>query len=83
MPSPSKVGMLFREDSDLFISMISNKDFPIEFVSKCGRAKFKMGRYPFEGHPYEMVMPGSEVAELRSASREIFAAITDFLKKIQ
>ena len=83
MPSPSKVGMLFREKSDLFISLVSNKDFPIEFVSKCARARFKIGRYPFDGHVYDMTMAGSEVAELRSDSREIFAAITDFLKKIQ
>lgn len=82
MPSPSKVGMLFREESDLFISMIANCDFPIEFVSKCARARFKIGRYPFEGHVYDMTMAGSDVEELRSDSREIFAAITDFLKKI-
>ena len=82
MPSPSKVGMLFREESDLFISMIANCDFPIEFVSKCAKARFKIGRYPFEGHVYDMTMAGSDVEELRSDSREIFAAITDFLKKI-
>lgn len=82
MPSPSKVGMLFREESDLFISMIANSNFPIEFVSKCAKARFKIGRYPFEGHVYDMTMAGSDVEELRSDSREIFAAITDFLKKI-
>lgn len=82
MPSPSKVGMLFREESDLFISMVANSNFPIEFVSKCARARFKIGRYPFEGHAYDMTMAGSEIAELRSDSREIFAAITEFLKKI-
>ena len=82
MPSPSKVGMLFREESDLFISMIANCDFPIEFVSKCAKARFKIGRYPFEGHVYDMTMAGSDIEELRSDSRKIFAAITDFLKKI-
>lgn len=82
MPSPSKVGMLFREESDLFISMIANCDFPIEFVSKCAKARFKIGRYPFEGHVYDMTMAGSDIEELRSDSREIFAAITEFLKKI-
>ena len=82
MPSPAKVGMLFREESDLFISMIANSDFPIEFVSKCAKARFKIGRYPFEGHVYDMTMAGSDIEELRSDSREIFAAITDFLKKI-
>ena len=83
MPSPSKVGMLFREESDLFISMIANCDFPIEFVSKCARARFKIGRYPFAGHAYDMIMAGNAIEELRSDSREIFAAITEFLKKIE
>lgn len=83
MPTPAKVGELFREKSDLFISMVANGDFPIEFVSKCARARFKIGRYEFEGHAYDMIMAGSAVAELRSDSREIFAAITEFLKKIE
>lgn len=83
MPSPAKVGMLLGEKSDLFISLVSNKNFPIEFVSKCAKARFKIGRYPFDGHVYDMTIAGSEVEELRSDSREIFAAITDFLKKIQ
>lgn len=83
MPTPAKVGELFREKSDLFISMVANGDFPIEFVSKCARARFKIGRYEFEGHAYDMIMAGSAVEELRSDSREIFAAITEFLKKIE
>ena len=83
MPTPTKVGELFREKSDIFISMVANGDFPIEFVSKCARARFKIGRYEFEGHAYDMIMAGSAVEDLRSDSREIFAAITEFLKKIQ
>ena len=83
MPTPAKVGELFREKSDIFISMVANGDFPIEFVSKCARARFKIGRYEFEGHAYDMIMAGSAVEDLRSDSREIFAAITEFIKKIQ
>lgn len=83
MPTPAKVGELFREKSDLFISMVANGDFPIEFVSKCARARFKIGRYEFEDHAYDMIMAGNAVEELRSDSREIFAAITEFLKKIE
>lgn len=83
MPDPSKVRSLFCEKSDLFISMVANGDFPIEFVSKCAKARFKIGRFPFEGHTYDMTMEGGAIEELRSDSREIFAAITDFLKKIK
>lgn len=83
MPDPHKVKALFSEKSDLFISMVANGDFPIEFVSKCARSRFKVGRYPYDGHAYDMIMEGSAIEELRSDSREIFVAITEFLKKIK
>lgn len=82
-PDVKKVANLIEEQSDLFISMIDNGDFPIEFLSKCAKARFKIGRKGFEGHAYDMVVTGGETAELRSDSRKIFAAIKDFLTKIQ
>ena len=82
-PEVKKVANLLEEQSDLFISMIDNGDFPIEFLSKCAKARFKIGRKGFEGHAYDMVVTGGETAELRSDSRKIFAAIKDFLTKIQ
>ena len=82
-PDVKKVANLLEEQSDLFISMIDNGDFPIEFLSKCAKARFKIGRKGFEGHAYDMGVTGGETAELRSDSRKIFAAIKDFLTKIQ
>ena len=83
MPDLGKIAPLMEEPSDLFISMVDNCDFPIEFVSKCARARFKIGRYEYEGHPYNLVMSGSTGTDLRSDARQIFASATDFLKKIQ
>ena len=82
-PDVKKVTHLLEEQSDLFISMIDNGDFPIEFLSKCANARFKIGRKGFDGHAYDMVVTGGETAELRSDSRKIFAAIKEFLTKIQ
>ena len=82
-PDVKKVTHLLEEQSDLFISMIDNGDFPIEFLSKCAKARFKIGRKGFDGHAYDMVVTGGETAELRSDSRKIFAAIREFLTKIQ
>ena len=82
-PDLKKVSHLVDEQSDLFISMIDNGDFPVEFLSKCAKARFKIGRKGFEGHAYDMVVTGNETAELRSDSRKIFAAIRDFLTTIQ
>lgn len=82
-PDMSKIGPLIYEQSDLFISMVDNKDFPIEFLTRCTRARFKIGRHDYEDHPFNMILSGSETAELRSEARQIFAAITEFIAKIR
>ena len=82
-PDFSKIGTLLQEPSDLFISMIDNSSFPIDFLSKCSKAKFKIGRCGYEGHAYDMIMTGSPTEDLRSDSRRIFVAIAEFMTKIK
>lgn len=82
-PDVKKIAPLIEEQSDLFISMIDNDEFPIEFLSKCAKARFKVGRKGYDGHAYDMVVIGSETSELRSDSQKIFNAIKDFLNKIR
>ena len=81
-PDMSKVIGLLGERSDLFISMIENGDFPIEFISKCAMARFKIGRCGLPGHAYDMVISGSQTADLRSDSCRIFDGIVEYLNKI-
>ena len=83
MPDLGKIAPLMEEQSDLFISMVDNCDFPIEFVTRCTKARFKIGRYDYEGHPFNMILSGGETTDLRSEARQIFAAITEFLTKIR
>ena len=82
-PDFSKAGPLLFEKSDLFISMVDNGSFPIEFLSKCSKASFKIGRCGFEGHAYDMIFSGSQAEESKPDSRQIFSAITEFLTKIK
>ena len=82
-PDMGKIGPLIYEQSDLFISMVDNSDFPIEFLTRCTRARFKIGRHDYEGHPFDMILSGGETTELRSEARQIFAAITEFITKIR
>ena len=82
-PNVEKITALLEEKSDLFLSMIDNGDFPIEFMSKCAKARFKVGRRAFDGHAYDMVVSGSSTEDLRSDSREIFKEFTEFLLKIK
>lgn len=83
MPDLSKIAPLLEEKSDLFISMVDNANFPIDFVARCTKARFKIGRHEYDGHPYNMILAGGETADLRSEARQIFAAITDFITKIK
>jgi len=83
MPDLAKVAPLIEEPSDLFISMIDNGDFPIDFLTRCTKARFKIGRHEYEGHPFNMILSGGETADLRSEARAIFAAITEFITKIR
>lgn len=82
-PDLGKIGPLIDEQSDLFISMVDNGEFPIDFLTRCTKARFKIGRYKYEGHPFDMILSGGETAELRSEARQIFAAITEFITKIR
>lgn len=81
-PDISKVMGLLGEKSDLFISMVDNNDFPIEFISKCARARFKIGRRIFPERVFDMVISGGQTADLRSDSCEVFDAMIEFLNKI-
>lgn len=83
MPDPDKLGNLIYEPSDLFISMVDNGDFPIEFISKCTKARFKIGRCGFKGHAYDMIISDNPSEGLTSDSGKIFEAIKDFLNKIR
>lgn len=83
MPDLTKVAGVIEDKSDLFISMVDNGNFPIDFLARCSKARFKIGRYEYDGHPYDMILAGGETTDLRSEARQIFAAITDFLTKIK
>ena len=82
-PDLKKIAPLVEEQSDLFISMIDSSDYPVDFLSKCTKARFKIGRRGYDGHAYDMLVIGSETDELRSDSQNIFNAIKDFLNKIR
>ena len=83
MPSYEKVSPLIEQESDLFVSLVDNGDFPIDFVSKCAAARFKIGRRAYEGHCFDMIMSGKQEGKVRTGGREVFAGIVEFLGKIE
>ena len=82
MPEYSTVAGMIEEPCDLFISLINNGNFPIDFVSKCSCARFKIGRRAYPGHVFDMICSGKETVGLRSGGRQVFAGIIEFLGKI-
>ena len=82
IPAYEKVATLFEEQSDLLISLIDNSDSPIDYISQCTRARFKIGRKAYPGHSFDLVISGKQPDGLRSGGGQVFAAITEFLGKI-
>ena len=83
MPSYEKVAPLIEQESDLLVSLVDNGDFPIDFVSKCAAAKFKIGRRAYKGHCFDMILAGKQEGRVRTGGREVFAGIVEFLGKIE
>ena len=83
MPSLGKAAPMLMEDSDLFISLIDNSDFPIHFLSKCVKARFKIGRYAYDGDAFDMIFHGGAREELRGDVCMIFKGLAEFLEKIR
>lgn len=83
IPDPSKTASLFCEESDLLISMIDNYTFPTDYICRCTKARFKIGRCGYEGNPFDMVVSGAANEELRSDSRQIFMTMTEMIKRIR
>lgn len=82
-PSLGKAAPILMEESDLFISLIDNGDFPIDFISKCAKARFKIGRYAYDGDAFDMIFHGGAREELRGDVCRIFEELTAFLEKIR
>lgn len=81
-PDLTKVAGIVSEENDLFISLVDNSKFPIDFLSKCSKARFKIGRHEYPGHAFDLIISGNQTADLRSDSKQIFKAIQDYLNMI-
>ena len=79
-PSREKVDLMLGSEPDLFISLVKNTDYPIEYMAKCSRARFKIGRVQLPGDTFDMVV--SEPADKVLSEAEIFQGVKAYLAKI-
>ena len=80
-PSKEKVDLMLKDEPDLFISLIRKEEFPIEFMAKCSRARFKIGRRQLPGNTYDLVV--SDSRERPCSQADLFRQILVYLAKIK
>ena len=76
-PSSQKTASLAGSQTDLFISLCPEKNYPAEYISYCIPARFKMGRFPLP--VYDVVLDGRE----GQSQTEVFRSIEDLFTKIK
>ena len=80
-PSREKVTLMLDGEPDLFISLLPTNDFPIEFMAKCSRAHFKVGRTQLPDDTFDLVVKDPEGRKLNEA--DYCKAMIKFLDKIR
>ena len=80
-PNKYKLGVLDEQNPDLFISLIKEPDFAIEYMTKTSKARFKIGRKQMDGNLFDLVIndpAGKDISQLES-----WNAIKNYLGKIR
>ena len=80
-PSRYKLNVLEEQNPDLFISLVKDPDFPIEYMARTSKARFKIGRRQLSGNLFDLVI--SDPAGKNISQLDSFMAIKSYLTKIQ
>ena len=80
-PSKYKQGVLEEQNPDVFISLIKDPEFAIEYMTKTSKARFKIGRKQMDGNLFDLVI--SDPAGKNISQLESWEAIKNYLGKIQ
>lgn len=80
-PSRYKLNVLEEQAPDLFISLVKNPEFSIEYMARTSKARFKIGRSQLGGNIFDLVI--SDPAGKNVSQMECFSVIKSYLTKIQ
>ena len=80
-PSKEKVNLMLNGEPDLFLSLLPENSFPLEYMANSSRARFKAGRKQLNGNIFDLVIVEPEDHCLSEA--EAFAQIVSILEKIR
>lgn len=76
-----KLTPILRCNSDLFISLVNSKDYPVHFLTSAYNARLKIGRQDYSGGVPDVVI--SDFWGNRMSETECFSLIEDYLHKIK
>lgn len=74
-------GRKVKRHEDLFLSLLPGSTYAEEFEAFCSPAKFKIGRGVFKKRVYDFQITDPE--GIVNSQYDVFAAVVDYLKKIQ
>lgn len=80
-PNKYKMGVLKEQDPDIFISLIKEPSFAVEYMARTSRARFKIGRLQMSNDLFDLVVKDPASKDL--SQFESFQAIKEYLLRIQ
>ena len=79
-PSREKVSLLLGSEPDLFISLIKDDCYPLEYMANLSHARFKIGRRQIYGNVFDLVV--NDPAEKSLNEADAFSAIRQILERV-
>jgi hypothetical protein len=72
-PSEEKTRIMLEGEPDLFISLLPVNTYPLEYMVRCSKARFKVGRRQLAGDVFDLVVldPADKTLSQRESFREI------------
>ncbi len=80
-PSPEKTRTMLEGEPDLFISLLPANSYPLEYMARCSKARFKVGRQQLPGNVFDLVVLNP--ADKKLSQREALGEIIKLLETVK
>jgi len=80
-PSREKTALVLDGDPDLLLSLLPEAHYPLEYLARCSKARFKIGREQLSGNLFDLVL--KDPAGKALSQKEAFEEIVKLLEKIR
>ena len=79
--SPEKTRLMLEGEPDLFLSLLPANSFPLEYMARCSKARFKVGRQQLPGNVFDLVV--MDPADKTLSQKEAFGEIVKLLNTVR